>query len=71
MGLPTSRGAITRKFVHPCGNTLIPGDLWNPDAWPEASRVPSGREIVKQMGRNEDFIVDLDAQVLERYKDSL
>jgi PPOX class probable FMN-dependent enzyme len=61
---------VTEAYFH-CGKALIRSNLWNADAWPEASRVSFGREIGDNIGEGRDFADDLDAQVLERYKDSL
>ena len=61
---------VTEAYFQ-CGKAFIRSEMWNPDAWPEASRVSFGREIGSRIGRDDDFAADLDAQVLERYKDSL
>ncbi len=61
---------VTEAYFH-CGKAFIRSNLWNPDQWPEASRISFGREIGNNTGKNKDFVEDLDAQVLERYKDSL
>lgn len=61
---------VTEAYFQ-CGKAFIRSELWNPDAWPEASRVSFGREIGTRIGKDQAFVEDLDAQVLERYKDSL
>lgn len=61
---------VTEAYFQ-CGKAFIRSELWNPDVWPEASRVSFGREIGARIGKDEAFVEDLDAQVLERYKDSL
>jgi predicted pyridoxine 5'-phosphate oxidase superfamily flavin-nucleotide-binding protein len=61
---------VTEAYFH-CGKAFIHSELWNPEVWPDASRVSFGREIGDRIGKDELFVEDLDAQVLERYKDSL
>lgn len=61
---------VTEAYFH-CGKAFIRSNLWKPEHWPEKSRVSFGREIGNRIGKDQDFVEDLDAQVLERYKDSL
>ena len=61
---------VTEAYFH-CGKAFIRSNLWKPEHWPDASRISFGREIGDQIGKGADFAEDLDAQVLERYKDSL
>jgi uncharacterized protein len=61
---------VTEAYFQ-CGKAFIRSELWNPDSWPEASRVSFGREIGNRSGKDEAFVKQLDAQVLERYQDSL
>jgi hypothetical protein len=61
---------IYSSFFH-CGKAFIRSELWQPESWPEDTRISFGREIGEQIGKGKDFVEDLDAQVLERYKDSL
>ena len=61
---------VTQAYFH-CGKAFIRSELWQPESWPEETRVSFGREIGEQIGKGKDFVEDLDAQVLERYKDSL
>jgi PPOX class probable FMN-dependent enzyme len=61
---------VTEAYFH-CGKAFIRSNLWSPEHWPDESRVSFGREIGNQIGKGTDFVEDLDAQVLERYKDSL
>jgi PPOX class probable FMN-dependent enzyme len=62
--------SITEAYFH-CGKALIRSQLWNPEQWPDESRISFGREIGDNTGKGQDFAEDIDAQVLERYKDSL
>ena len=51
-----------------CGKAFIRSNLWQPDAWPdEETRVSFGKEI----GEGKAFVEDLNAQIIDRYKDSL
>lgn len=61
---------VTQAYFH-CGKAFIRSELWQPESWPEETRVSFGKEIGEQIGKGKDFVEDLDAQVLERYKDSL
>ena len=61
---------VTQAYFH-CGKAFIRSGLWQPDSWPEESRVSFGREIGDNIGKGKEFAEDLDAQVVERYKDSL
>jgi uncharacterized protein len=61
---------VKQAYFH-CGKAFIRSELWNPEAWPDQSRVSFGREIGDNIGEGKDFVEDLDAQVVERYKDSL
>ncbi|NKB72445.1 MAG: hypothetical protein GKR89_35665 [Candidatus Latescibacteria bacterium] len=62
---------VTEAYFH-CGKAFIRSGLWQPEAWPdEELKVSFGREIGDKIGRGRDFVEDLDAQVVERYKDSL
>ena len=61
---------VTQAYFH-CGKAFIRSELWQTESWPEETRVSFGREIGDQIGKGKDFVEDLDAQVLERYKDSL
>lgn len=54
-----------------CGKSLIRSSLWNPERWPEESRVSFGREIGDNLGQNPEFAQELDAGVQQRYRDSL
>lgn len=62
---------VTEAYFH-CGKAFIRSGLWQPEAWPQDEhKVSFGREIGNQIGQGKDFVADLDAQVVERYKDSL
>ena len=62
---------VTEAYFH-CGKAFIRSELWQPDAWPnEETRVSFGKEIGDNIGEGKAFVEDLDAQVVERYKDSL
>jgi len=62
---------VTQAYFH-CGKAFIRSNLWNPEAWPnEETRISFGKEIGNNIGKDKTFVEDLDAQVLERYKDSL
>ena len=62
---------VTEAYFH-CGKAFIRSGLWKPDTWPEEEiRVSFGKEIGDNIGKGKTFVEDLDAQVVERYKDSL
>lgn len=61
---------VTQAYFH-CGKAFIRSGLWQPDSWPDESSVSFGREIGDNIGAGKSFADDLDAQVVERYKDSL
>ncbi len=62
---------VTEAYFH-CGKAFIRNGLWQTEAWPDKElNVSFGREIGDQIGRGKDFVEDLDAQVVELYKDSL
>jgi uncharacterized protein len=62
---------VTQAYFH-CGKAFIRSNLWNPESWPtEETRVSFGKEIGDNIGKDQAFVKDLDAQVVERYKDAL
>lgn len=61
---------VTQAYFH-CGKAFIRSGLWDPASWPDETRVSFGKEIGDNAGKDQAFVEDLDAQVVERYKDSL
>jgi len=61
---------VTQAYFH-CGKAFIRSGLWDPESWPDETRVSFGKEIGNNIGKDQAFVEDLDAQVVERYKDSL
>jgi uncharacterized protein len=68
--LLVTRVTVSEAYFQ-CGKAFIRSKLWQPETWPEESRVSFGREIGHNMGRDERFTTELDAQVQQRYCDSL
>jgi PPOX class probable FMN-dependent enzyme len=68
--LLTLRVTVTEAYFH-CGKALIRSELWNPPTWPQDVRVSFGEQIGVNLGKDAAFAEDVDAQVQQRYCDSL
>ncbi len=62
---------VTEAYFH-CEKGFIRSNLWQPDARPdEETRVSFGKEIGDNIGEGKAFVEDLNAQIIDRYNDSL
>ena len=68
--LLTVKLRVTEAYFH-CGKAFIRSNLWKAETWPTDFRVSLGREIGANLGKDATFAADIDAQVQQRYCDSL